>query len=122
MVVLPNVFLCNNKTGDEKHALLECSYLNDLRNDFFAQLIVNFPHLHSLSLEQKLHYLLLCIEVNPTVKFAIYVGKFLKLYKKCAKEIEMNKCTFKEKTSMPVTTRAGRIIVQPCDRDYVFYK
>ena len=115
-------FLCNSKTGDEKHALLECSSLNDLRTDFFNQLEVNFPHLHSLSIEQKLQYLLLCIEVNPTIKFAIYVAKILKLYKKCAKDMEMNKCDFKEKTLLPVTTRLGRSIKQPCDNDFVFYK
>jgi len=30
-------FLCNLKRGDEEHALLECSYLNDLCTVFFRQ-------------------------------------------------------------------------------------
>jgi len=114
-------FLCKSKRGDEKHALLECSSLADLRDDFFLKLNVNFPHLQSLSKEQNIRYLLQCVEVNPTIKFAIYCGKILKLYKDLAKELEFNHCSFKEKSNISITTRVGRTVSQPNKDDYVFY-
>ena len=88
---------------------------------FFIKLNVNFPHLQSLSKEQKIRYLLQCVEVNPTIKFAIYCGKILKLYKDLAKELEFNHCSFKEKSNISITTRVGRTVSQPNKDDYVFY-
>ena len=71
--------------------------------------------------KQKIHYLLQCIEINPTVKFAIYCSKILKIYKSSAKEWEFNQCIFKEKPTITVTTRLGRDISHPIRGDYVYY-
>ena len=114
-------FLCKVKRGDEMHALLECSNLTELRIDFFHEMNSNFPHLQSLSNLQKVQYLLQCIEINPTVKFAIYCNKILKLYRDLAKEYEFNQVSFKEKSDIFVTTRVGRTVSHPSKGDYLFY-
>ena len=114
-------FLCKTKLGDELHALTECSSLVNVRDKFFREMDTNFPHLQSFSIKQKIHYLLQCIEINPTVKFAIYCSKILNIYKSSAKEWEFNQCIFKEKPTITVTTRLGRDISHPIRGDYVYY-
>ena len=107
-----NCFLCNKCKGTETHAFLECSAISELRSDFFECLENISPHLKVLSRKQQLQYLLLCIEVEPTIKFAIYCNKILKLYSEKSKDYESNRCVFKQKLDKVVTTKFGRVITK----------
>ena len=116
-----NCLLCNKYKGNEAHALLECPITLELRSCFFKDIDSIFPHLNVLSQKQKLHYLLLCIEPDPTIKFAIFCNKLLTLYNEKAKDYERNKCIFKEKACTTVSTRSGRVVTKINDSEYIFY-
>ena len=116
-----NCLLCEKFKGNETHALLDCPVTSELRSVFFKDINIIFPHLNVLSHSQKLHYLLLCIEIEPTVKLAIFCNKLLTIHNEKAKDYERNKCNFKEKVENVVSTRSGRVITKTKHDDFIFY-